>query len=340
MQIFLITKFSLIAMFKVRTRISDNIELRQKRQFLDITANGVNIPLEGENWLQRWCSLPISKDFFQKLYEFQVQDDDIFIITFPKCGTTWIQEATWLLVNNLDFQKANEEDLMYRSVFIDLSSLYTNVPKNTLDMAKQASRPRVLKSHLPAHLLPKQIWEKKLKIIYCARNPKDMAVSYFHFNLGLGTWQGNINEYVEDLINNDIVYSPYWDHLMDFWRMREEKNIFFTTYEDMKRDLRSVLQKLNKFLEKPQLQEEQLRKLEQHLSFDYMKANKSINPTYNIKLGFASSNVSPDFEFMRRGVVGSYKDELSPAVQKKMDDWIAENLRRFKVKFEDVFGVL
>ena len=103
-----------------------------------------------------------------------------------------------------------------------------------------------------------------------------MAISYYHFHYGLGTWEGSIDEFIEDLINNDIMYTPYWEHLMDFWSMRQEKNIFFTTYEDMKRNLRDVLIKLNRFLEKPELSEEQLNNLEKHLSFECMKG-KSAN---------------------------------------------------------------
>ncbi|KAI8117266.1 Amine sulfotransferase [Lucilia cuprina] len=330
-------------MFSVRRRCSLNIDKRQNRPFVEITANGSNIPLRGENWQERWCSLPISEEYFKRLYEFEVKDDDLYVVTFPKCGTTWIQEACWLLVNNLNFAKANAEDLPFRSVFMDLSALYTNIPKNTIDLAEQAASPRVLKSHLPAHLIPKQIWQKKSKIVYsltCARNPKDMVVSYFHFHRGLGTWQGDINEFVEDLINNDIMYCPYWEHIMDFWRMRQEQNIFFTTYEDMKRDLRSVLIQLNQFLERPELSEEQLQQLEKHLSFEQMKANKRVNPTFNIKSGHGSPNVRADFEFMRRGVVGSHKDELTPEIQKKLDDWIAEHLKKINIKLEDIFGII
>lgn len=106
-------------MFIVRTRSSDNIDKRQRRSFIEISANGANIPLVGEQWLERWCSLPITEEFFKRIYEFQVKDDDVYVVTFPKCGTTWIQEATWLLVNNLDFVKANAEDLTTRSVFME-----------------------------------------------------------------------------------------------------------------------------------------------------------------------------------------------------------------------------
>ena len=36
------------------------------------------------------------------LQNFPLKEDDIWIVTFPKCGTTWMQETISMLVNDVD----------------------------------------------------------------------------------------------------------------------------------------------------------------------------------------------------------------------------------------------
>lgn len=110
-------------------------------------------------------------------------------------------------------------------------------------------------------------------MIYVARNVKDVIISSYHFISKLDLWRGNsLQEYVEDFLNNDILYTHFWSHIVDFWKMRHEPFIFFVTYEEMKRDLAGVLQRLCTFLERPQLTKEELEKVLEHLSFGSMKS--------------------------------------------------------------------
>ena len=96
-------------------------------------------------------------------------------------------------------------------------------------------------------------------------------MSYYHFHTGLNTWQGSLDEFVDDFINSNIMYSPYWPMLLDFWQMRNEPTIFFTTYEAMQLDLANVIRKLNAFLQLPDIDDSAVEQLIQHLSFDKMK---------------------------------------------------------------------
>ena len=59
------------------------------------------------------------KRFAKKIRDFKVYPDDTWVITFPKCGTTWTQEMVWLLVNNLDYEKAKSTILKRRFPFME-----------------------------------------------------------------------------------------------------------------------------------------------------------------------------------------------------------------------------
>lgn len=51
--------------------------------------------------------------------DIDVYDDDIWVVSFPKCGTTWTQEMVWLLNNNLNFDEAKKVNLLHRFPFLE-----------------------------------------------------------------------------------------------------------------------------------------------------------------------------------------------------------------------------
>ena len=69
--------------------------------------------------------------------EFAVRADDVWVASFPKCGTTWTQEMVWNIVNNMDIDKANMIDLEKRVPFVELSGLlgedFTGVMEDTME---------------------------------------------------------------------------------------------------------------------------------------------------------------------------------------------------------------
>jgi len=165
---------------------------------------------------------------------------------------------------------------------------------------------------------------KGAKIIYVARNPKDQCVSYYHHRVLFEGYKGTINDFVDEYVQDLSFYSPYWTHVKEFWNQRNEPNVHFITYEDMKKDLPSIVRATAKFLGKS-LTEVQLEKLVGHLSFESMKKNAAVN--YDAVTDYLTNlhGQARKTHFVRKGKLGSWKEELSPESIQKLDDWIAKN---------------
>ena len=119
--------------------------------------------------------------------DFEVRKDDIFVASFPKCGTTWTQEMVWNICNDLDFEKAKSVPQEKRIPFLEHSGLMNagmpeELKTDTLEFVTNLPRsePRLLKTHLCYDMLPKQVRDKKPKVIYVTRNPRDAVVSLYN----------------------------------------------------------------------------------------------------------------------------------------------------------------
>nr|CAH0101805.1 unnamed protein product [Daphnia galeata] len=50
---------------------------------------------------------PLYSQNADEFYNFTIMKDDVWIRTFPKSGTTWTSELTWLIMNDCNFEEAN-----------------------------------------------------------------------------------------------------------------------------------------------------------------------------------------------------------------------------------------
>ena len=80
------------------------------------------------------------------------------------------------------------------------------------------------------------------------------------------------------------IYAQIFLNVTEYWNERHLENVCFITYEEMKNDLASVIRKVSTFLSRP-VAEENIPSLVDHLSFDKMKKNKSVNKQEFVEVG-------------------------------------------------------
>ncbi|XP_030066065.1 sulfotransferase 1C4 [Microcaecilia unicolor] len=282
--------------------MTEDVDVKKMMRLKLDYVNGIPLPeLTCKNW--------------EKIWNFQYRPDDLLICTYPKAGTTWIQEIVDLIQNDGDIKRCQRAPCHDRVPFIDLIVPFPL--KSGLEKALEMPSPRVLKSHLPIQLLPPSFWEHNCKVIYVARNAKDNLVSYFHFgrmNHGLpdpGTWP----EYFETFLAGEVSWGPWHDHVKGWWEAREHHRILYLFYEDMKENPAREIRKVMQFLEKD-LDEKILEKIVYHSSFQAMKENPMSNYS-TIPSFIFDQSISP---FMRKGTVGDWKTHFTVAQNERFDE--------------------
>lgn len=245
--------------------------------FVHISLAAPQIP-NSPTWLNEPCFINARyADYADTVYNLAVRPDDVWVISFPKSGTTWTQEMVWLLANELDYCVAAELTLDERFMFLEFSTLIDiDQLANTIDEVAKAPSPRFIKSHLPPALLPRALWTVQPKIVYVTRNPKDTLVSYYHHYKNVKGWKGDLNDFIELFLAELVVYAPMRNSVLSFWNMRAEKNVQFVTYEEMKSGLRDVIGRISEFLGK-RYDERDLERLQKHLSVEEMRENVAVN---------------------------------------------------------------
>ncbi|XP_022192769.2 sulfotransferase 1C4 [Nilaparvata lugens] len=299
-----------------------------------------------EKWL-----LPMRyMDQAEGYYNMQVRKDDVWIMTFPRSGTTWCQELLWLINNNLDYEKASQTPLDRRFPFLEFGILHSpELHKEIMalnsdtkeiedqlafmrqpgyEWAAQMTNPRHFKTHLPFDLLPPSLLDSS-KVIYVARNPKDVATSYYYHNrlLKVHEYTGDFETYWDLFEQNLLAFCPYWPHINQAWAKRNHPNLLFLFYEDMVQDLPKNIEKVAEFLGK-KLTADQISRLTDHLHIDNFKKNVVLHPKVVIN-GFYKEG---EEDFIRKGKVGGRK-EFNSELETKANHWVDEHLASTELKF-------
>ncbi|CAH6778213.1 amine sulfotransferase [Phodopus roborovskii] len=259
----------------------------------------------------------------ETMEDFEIRDDDVFIITYPKSGTVWTQQILSLIYFEGHRNSTENIETINRAPFFEYNI-------HNLDFVKMPS-PRIFTSHLPYYLVPKGLKKKKAKILYIYRNPKDVLVSFFHFSNWLITLEATdtIEHYLEKFLDGKVVGSCWFDHIRGWYEHKHDFNIMFLSYEDMKKDLRSSVLKICGFLGK-ELNEDDMDAVVRQATFQNMKRDPRANYDNVIRHEIGTRN---NGYFLRKGTIGDWKRHLTVEQNERFDMIFESNMKKFPLKF-------
>ncbi|KAK8769897.1 hypothetical protein V5799_013638 [Amblyomma americanum] len=186
---------------------------------------------------------------------------------------------------------------------------------------------------------------KEGKYVYVARNPWDVCVSFYKMASNLSNFDfqdGTFEEFVDVFVNGNFGYGDYFEHVASGYALREEPNVFFITYEELKKDTLEVILRLARFLGERYgnaLQEDDklLEQLLDRSKPEYMRSVVVLN---------LSDNASPHWEdlvsrtkptckegyegdksryaFVRTATVGGWKEYFTPELLRRIESRICE----------------
>ncbi|XP_029801439.1 amine sulfotransferase-like isoform X1 [Suricata suricatta] len=252
-------------------------------------------------------NIKLDTDFIETLGDFEVREDDVFIVTYPKSEhqkSTGNLE-TWFQVPY--FEYSNE----------------------TIDFTKRPS-PRLFVSHLPYYLMPSGLKNKKAKIIYVYRNPKDVMCSYFHFSKKLPLpVTSTTEEFMKLFLEGRVMGSLWFDHIKGWYEHKNLFNIEFVMYEEMKKDLRGSIVKICKFLGK-KLSDKDLDTVVTQAMFENMKSDPRANYDSILKTRFG---IQEKGHFLRKGMIGDWKNHMTVEQNERFDKIFQMKMKDFPLKF-------
>jgi hypothetical protein len=231
---------------------------------------------------------------------FQVFDDDVFIVSFPKSGNTW----TRFLIAHLIHPEETPN-------FGNIDRLVPESEGLTTNQLAAVPRPRVMKSH--------QYFDARYrKVIYIVRDPRDVVVSQFHFFRKRRRIDDNypIEKFVRSFVAGETCdYSSWGGNVASWLVTRQNSNDFLLLrYEDMLARTEVELNRVASFLGL-EVTPELVAQAVERSSADQMRKLEG-----GSSAALVTKNSRQDIPFVRSAHVGGWRKTLPEAAVVELED--------------------
>jgi uncharacterized membrane protein YkvA (DUF1232 family) len=221
-----------------------------------------------------------------------VYPDDTFLVSFPRSGNTWTR---FLVCNLMD----PDHPVTFAELESRIPEIY-DVPDRIL---RRFPRPRTIKSH-------ESFDPRYRKVIYIVRDPRDVAVSYYEFQLKrkVISEQCTLESFLPRFLESEFEPTTgcWGDHVLSWLATRHGRsNFLMLRYEDMQQQTAEAGAHIARFLGVDSAPERVARAVELS-SADRMRALER----EQAHLWKETRRTRQDKPFVRRAVAGGWKWSL------------------------------
>jgi hypothetical protein len=227
--------------------------------------------------------------------------DDVFLVSYPRSGNTW----TRFLIGNLIHP---DEPVTFANIESCIPEIYFN-PDHRM---RRLPQPRILKSH-------ECFQPHYRKIVYIVRDPRDVAVSFYHHNVKAGNIPDNypMEDYIPRFINAefDTRWGSWADHVLSWTLLRRNRPEFLLLrYEDMKSDAPHELGRIARFLRECSFQgiDASAEKLQRAIDLSSPERMRALEKEQSADW-ILTKGTRHDKPFVRAAKAGGWKSALSSA---------------------------
>lgn len=234
------------------------------------------------------------------------RDDDIYVVSYPKAGTTAMQMMLYQLTTaaGIDFPH-----------IIKVVPWFEVAAQRPPHEQANGTGPRLYKTHLPFDGLP-----SKGRFIYMLRNPKDTCLSYYYHHLNNQPAGLTLEAFTRRFIAGEVPWGSWFDSLLQSLTNMGTRRVLIVDYDELAASPERVLNKVAEFCG----YEISPAKREQILHYCSFAVMKSHNDKFDPSL---AAGPLTKVDFIRTGVSGSWVDELTPSLAFLIDEKLVQTLR-------------
>lgn len=213
----------------------------------------------------------------------KINPDDIFLVSYPKSGNTWLRFILAYLKNGT-------------STTINFHELENVVPDvyASKDIIDNQSSGRIIKTH-------DIFFEGYPRVIYIHRDYRDALISYYHFVLAYKFFNGTFSEFIR---SNIVLRHGSWKQHIKAMKMYQKQypdKILVLSYESLLNNFNETIESINRFCG-----------FKNPLNMELLKEKTSFTELKKIENEFGSRFMSNTKQnFVREGKSGGWKSFYS-----------------------------